>query len=199
MAVIERFYGRIDRNNLCFNQNEVAARLKTERGYTNETILECEKLLLDSVDCRYCAVRTDVLISDEKNIDLGFLKTESKALAKNLSDCSECYIMAVTLGNKVDILLKRLSVLSVAKSYIVDALASALAESAADLAEKIIKGDKECRPRFSPGYADLSLSIQSGVLNILEASKYLGVSVSKTNLMNPQKTITAFIGIKTKE
>ena len=199
MAVIEKFYGKIERESLSFDDNEVALRLKTERGYTNEIIDECKEILLNNVDCRYCAVMVDVSVTEEKNIDLGFLKTESKSLAKNLSGCNRCYIMAVTLGNKVDMLLKRLSVSSVAKHYITDALASALAESAADMAEGLVKADNDCKPRFSPGYADLSLDIQSDVLNILEASRYLGVSISKTNLMTPQKTITAFIGIKNRE
>lgn len=196
MAVIERFYGKIERESLSFDDNEVALRLKTERGYTNEIIDECKQILLDNVDCRYCAVRVDVCVTDEKLIDLGFFKTESSALAKNLCGCNQCYIMAVTLGNRVDMLLKRLSISSIAKHYITDALASALAESAADMAERLVKADNDCKPRFSPGYADLSLDIQSDVLKILEASKYLGVSISKTNLMTPQKTITAFIGIK---
>ncbi|MBE6718950.1 MAG: hypothetical protein E7574_06820 [Ruminococcaceae bacterium] len=196
MAVLEKFYGKIESEKLLFDPNEVALRLKTERGYTNEIIDECKKILQNNVDCRYCAVKADVFVTDESTVDLGFLKTESKSLAKNLYGCTQCYIMAVTLGNKVDMLLKKMSVSSPAKHYITDALASALAESAADTAEAIIKGKSDCTLRFSPGYADLTLEIQPNVLNVLEASKYIGVTISKSLLMTPQKTITAFIGIK---
>lgn len=196
MAVIERFYGKIESNKLSFDPNEVALRLKTERGYTNDTIEECKEELLNNTECRYCAVKAEVFVTDGNTVDFGSFKTESTSLAKNISGCNECYIMAVTLGNKVDFLLKRLSVSSVAKHYITDALASALAESAADIAEEIIKRDNKCSPRFSPGYADLSLNIQSDVLDILDARKCLGITISKSYLMTPQKTITAVIGVK---
>ena len=194
MKAIERYYGKIDKGDLVFNENEIALRLNTGRGYTNDIIEKCKKVLLDTVDCHYCGIRLDVICGQEK-VDFGDFSVDSTALAKNLHGISKCFIMAVTLGSPVDRLLKRLSVSSSAEYYITDALASALAECAADKAELLIKGECKCRVRFSPGYADFSIEKQADVLKVLDAGRLLGISLSKSFLMTPQKTITAVIGI----
>ena len=195
MSIYERYYGKLDCAELYFDENESANRLKTERGYTNDVIEKCKKTLLEHTDCRYCAIRLNIDIKDN-TVDFGEFSVDSKSLAKNLSGGRECFIMAVTLGNGVDRLLKKLSVVSVSEHYISDALASALAECAADIAEEKIKGKETCAPRFSVGYGDFYIEKQSDVLKILDAYKMLGISLSKTYLMTPQKTITAVIGIK---
>ena len=194
-VIIEKVCGKIGVDQLSFESNEVAFRLGTERGYTNETIEKCKPILLGEIDCRYTAVRVKTDVKD-RTVDLGFFKTESFFLANNLKGCDSCFIMAVTLGQKVDMLLKRLSVLSAAEYYITDALASALADCAADRAEDAICGNKIRCPRFSPGYFDLPLELQPEVLKAVEAQKYTGITLSKNYLMIPQKSITAFIGIK---
>lgn len=196
MAVLEKYYGRIDGGRLEPDRNEVALRLKTSRGYTNETVEKCKRELLSAVDCRYCAVRTEIRAEDDI-IELCGFTVRSRDLAKSLEDCNQCFIMAVTLGAKVDMLLKRLEILSVSEHYITDGLASAVAERAADVAEAELRGAYECRPRFSAGYGDLPLEIQPLILNAIEARRYLGISLSDNLLMIPQKSITAFAGIKT--
>jgi len=50
-------------------------------------------------------------------------------------------------------------------------------------------------PRFSPGYGDLSLDHQKGLLKYVEADK-IGISLSETMVMLPEKSITAVIGWK---
>lgn len=195
MSVIEKFYGRIDSRELSFCEAEVSARLKTGYGYTNELIEKCKRVLLENTDCRYCAVR--VPISCKGNlIDFGYFSTSSNSLEKLLKKCDECFIMAVTLGSKVDLLMKRLEALSVSEHYITDALASALAESAADVAEKNIKKELVCSMRFSAGYGDFRLEDQSAILELLDARKMLGITLSTSYLMTPQKSITAVLGIK---
>ncbi len=195
MKLIEKYYGIIENSNLYFCENETANRLKVERGYTNETIEKCKVLLLESVECKYSAVRLEIEVK-ENIIDFGLFSVESSALAKNLANTNECYILAVTLGSKVDRLLTKLSAISLAEHYIVDALSSSLAESATDIAENLIKGENQTKVRFSPGYADFDIKHQSDVLSILDAQKLLGISLSKSCLMTPQKTVTAIIGIK---
>ncbi|MBR5313868.1 MAG: hypothetical protein IKU45_00460 [Clostridia bacterium] len=195
MNELENFYGRIGSNELEFAENEVALRLKTNRGYTNDLIEKCKIKLLENVDCRYSAKRLAVKVSDNIT-DFGFFKVESKDLARLLFGCEECYVFCVTLGNKVDLLLKKLSASSLAEHYITDALSSALAESAADKAEEIIKNNKICTNRFSAGYGDFPLDRQADILSLLNARQYLGITLSKSFLMTPQKTITAVFGVK---
>lgn len=195
MKLIKKYYGKIDSTRLFFDENETALRLKTERGYTNETIEKCKKELLKNVDCRYCAIKVEIEVIKD-TVDFGDFMVKSSSLSKNLFGSNECYIFAVTLGNSVDRLLKKLSVISLSEHYITDALASALAECAADLTEKEISSTTDCKIRFSPGYGDFDIEKQADVLKMLDAQKIIGVSLSKSFLMTPQKTITAIMGIK---
>jgi cobalamin-dependent methionine synthase I len=52
------------------------------------------------------------------------------------------------------------------------------------------------RPRFSPGYGDLSLSVQSDLLNVLDARRNIGLTLSDSLMMIPQKSVTAIVGLK---
>ncbi len=194
MRIKNTYYGIVDAKNVIINESEIAQRLNTERGYTNDVIKKCEDVLRENVRCRYSAVRTDILCEGDV-IDFGFMKAESVDLAKNLQGCNEAFIMTMTLGVDVDRLLTKLSATSAAEHYITDALSSALAEAVCDYAENRLKGDTVCRPRFSPGYGDLSLDIQKNVLKAVSAEKLLGITLSESNLMIPQKSITAIIGI----
>ena len=51
------------------------------------------------------------------------------------------------------------------------------------------------RPRFSPGYGDLPLSVQKDIISLLEAPKRIGLSLNDSLLMSPTKSVTAFAGI----
>lgn len=192
----EIIYEHVDEKELILNANEVAARLNVARGYTSDLIDKCEKMLRSELDCRFSAVKTAVLFPSEDKIDLGFGEFESHSLYRNLSGCREAFIFAVTVGHGVDRLLKRLAVTSVAEHFIADGLASAFAEAACDYADAKIKGGLKCRPRFSPGYGDLPLSIQPDILLSVDAGKLLNITLGKTLLMSPMKSITAIMGIE---
>jgi cobalamin-dependent methionine synthase I len=105
-------------------------------------------------------------------------------------------LFAVTLGLSCERWLKKISLLSPAKHFLADALASAYAEAAAELADTILSKDLDTAPRFSPGYGDLPLSIQKDLICLTEANKYLHIDMQDSFLMIPQKSITAIIGIK---
>ena len=47
------------------------------------------------------------------------------------------------------------------------------------------------RPRFSPGYGDLDISHQQAMFDLLELEKRLGLSLTQTHMMLPEKSITA--------
>ena len=90
----------------------------------------------------------------------------------------------------------KLSSLSPADHFVADGLASSLCEALADEAERIIKENSDCKPRYSPGYGDMSIETQKGLLELLNAGKLLGINLAKSYLMTPIKTITAIVGIE---
>lgn len=189
------FYGEIPQEKLRLNTNEVAARLEIPKDYSNDLVDMCEIRLRKELKCGYSAILTDVTYGKEYMIDLGFGFFESKSLWKNLNETKQAYVFATTIGYGADRLINKLAVSSIAEYFITDALASSFAEAACDYAESLIKENIKCRPRFSPGYGDLPLHIQPQVLDMVSAGKYLNITVNKSLLMSPSKSITAVMGV----
>ncbi len=181
---------------LVLNEGEVARRLHANRGFKMDEIDLCLAELKNAVNCKFSAVRVPVKYLGDSYLDCGFGEFKSATLIKNLQGCKEAFIFAVTLGHGVDRLLNQLSLVSPSKHFIMDALASAMAEAAAERAEEIIKGKLNCRPRFSPGFGDLLLELQPRILELLNAQRLLGITTNKTFLMSPGKSVTAIMGIK---
>lgn len=193
--MIRVFFESIPSDAVELNPNEIAARLKTERGYSNETIEMCRDRLQKAVNYKYSYIRVPVSFPGEDMVDIGFAVVKSKALRRNLLGCSEAFVFAVTSGMGVDRLLMKLSLTSPAENFITDALSSAAVEAACDYADSHIKGNLKCKPRFSPGFADLSLDVQPLLISAVNAGKLLGITLSKAYLMSPVKTVTAIMGI----
>ena len=194
--ILKLFYDEIPANALKLDPIELAARLGTSHTYSNELIKSCEARLRTVLQCRYSAALSTVDCPGEGKLDIGFGEFESKHLIKNFGGAKKAIIMAVTLGHGVDRLIARLSAISASEGFIADALASAYAESAADIAEKRICGDKARPPRFSVGYGDLPLELQPRIVEFLNAGKLLGLTLGKSLLISPKKSITAIVGIK---
>ena len=188
-------YRMIPVEELVLNESETARRLHTAKGFEMLQIDECLAELKKAVNCRFAAVRCPIKYLDDNWLDIGFGEFKSETLIKNLQGCREAFIFAATLGHSVDRLLMQLSLVSPAKYFITDALASSMAESAANLADKLVKGDVSCRPRFSPGFGDLALDIQPKILNLLNAQKLLGITTNMSHMMSPGKSVTAIMGI----
>ena len=106
-------------------------------------------------------------------------------------------LFAVTLGYGVDRLLEREKRCGISRAYLLDAVASAMAEAAADAADAALRAlypDCTFGRRFSPGYGRIGLSAQAPLLSLLEAGVRLGIRQSESSLMHPTKTITAILG-----
>lgn len=192
-------YGTIPMSDLAVDRNEVLARLQMSRNSDIPLSFGCVEELEKSISCKFSAVRTSVMFRDGKFVDCGFGEVLSTSLSKNLKDCRECFVFTVTLGIGVDRYLGKLALTSPSNHFIADAFASAYAESAADKVETFLCGNLKHRPRFSPGYGDLDLSCQAKVLELTTAGRLLGISLNKSLLMSPMKTITAIVGIENEQ
>ena len=185
------------------NEREFAARLGQPVSALQPGLREeCEALLKEAAVYRYCFRKATVTRPGEDELDLGFGAFHSHALTLNLRGCEEAVLFAATLGAGVDRLMKRLSVTSPARHFIVNALASAKAEALSDLANVEIatqvlgETGLACAPRFSPGYGDAPLSIQPGFIQYVNAQKLLGITLSEAYFMYPTKSVTAVVGIR---
>lgn len=115
-----------------------------------------------------------------------------------LADCRQAALMACTLGAEFDRLMRAAQARDMARAVMLDACGSALVEAGCDAAEREIAGRMPglyLTDRFSPGYGDLPLTAQRSLCAALDVTRRLGVSLTDTCLMNPQKTVTAIIGL----
>ena len=188
-------YFSIDREKIDIDEKELKRRLTVSSDFDISAYEKAVKSVFTESTPKACYIRVSVRVN-EHEVTLPFTSISSKDLSKNLSGCKEAFVFAVTLGHGVERLLSKMSRLSSADFFIYDAVGSALAESVCDIAEDMIKGNIPCKPRFSPGYGDLPLSVQRDVLAALNAEKLLGITLTDTNLMIPQKSITAVLGVK---
>ncbi|MBP3581016.1 MAG: hypothetical protein J6K12_07210 [Clostridia bacterium] len=188
----------IDKNSICVNHRELCARLGVDKSFDISQYDVFFKEALDKCQpkCAYTCVPIHLL--EEHVCDFGFMNVKSLDLYKNLSQCDKAFIFAVTLGINAERHLVALSKISKSRHYICDAFYSAFIEGVCDKAQSIISEGFACKNRFSPGYGDLSLEIQHDILHALDASKLLGITLTGSLLMTPQKSITAIMGIKAK-
>ncbi len=143
----------------------------------------------------------DIKVEDNKVYFEDYMTLESEKLAKNLKGCSCAFVFVATTSISVDRIISKHMNLRVSRAVILDAIGSAAVESFADLVCKTIQDENgiNFRPRFSPGYGDLSLSCQGCVLGACDASRKIGVTLSNNNLMIPKKTVSAIAGVRSKD
>lgn len=140
---------------------------------------------------------------DEVYIKNTSLSIESKDLSKLLKNSSHIYIMAVTLGKEIDMQIALMQKKDMLDAVILDACASVYIDKACDdieskIMEKLNAGEF-LTMRFSPGYGDVPLEISEDILQILQAPKRIGLTLTKTHMLFPTKSITAFIGISSQK
>ena len=131
---------------------------------------------------------------------IGKLDVKSKGLGKNLKGCSSVAVFGATLGIEVDRLIQRSSVRNMAKAVVVQACAAAYLEEYCDQIQEELRREKEkealyLRPRFSPGYGDLSLALQKDIFAVLDCPRKIGITLNESLLMSPSKSVTAIIGV----
>lgn len=136
-------------------------------------------------------------------LDLGFAFSTSRSLSRCLDGCDEIILFAATVGVSLDRLIARYNVASPAKAIMLQALGSERVEALCDEFCKdisVLESEKgnALRPRFSPGYGDLSLEMQREIFSALDCTKNIGISLSDGLFMTPIKSVTAIIGIYSK-
>ena len=139
--------------------------------------------------------KTSVDFFGEKGIRFDFGEIESSDLRKNLEGCSSAFIFAATSGSAVDRLILKHTRLSPACVMVTDCIASSGIEVFCDLINDEMKKGRNLKPRYSPGYGDVSLSCQSEILSFLDAYRKIGLTLTESYLMTPVKSVTAIVGI----
>ncbi|MFH0771105.1 MAG: hypothetical protein V1933_00600 [Candidatus Omnitrophota bacterium] len=128
------------------------------------------------------------------------LVIRSRFLAERLKAASKAALFVCTIGERLtDKVNEYVAKGEIAYATVLDAAGSeaaeALAQKVDDLINKEMGGEGfSSLMRFSPGYVDWSIFDQAKILKVLEAVK-IGVKVTKSSIMIPEKSVTACIGL----
>ena len=120
------------------------------------------------------------------------------SIRNHLKGCKKIAMLAATLSNEADKIIRKYQVNNMAKAIIVDAYASVAIEQVCDLAEEDILSympNHYLTYRFGIGYGDLPLELEKDILQVLQAQKYIGLCVTEANILTPIKSVVCIIGI----
>ena len=169
----------------------------------NSKIYQCIKETKNEIDTKYVYQIYDI----KKDLNLNTVQFEntnlilkSKDISELLRDCDKCVLMCATLGFNIEKNIRRYSYNNLTKGIIIDACATTSIEEVCDLVQdsildKVAKEEKSLTMRYSPGYGDLDISANRDILNVLDAHRKIGVTVTNTGIMIPRKSVVALIGI----
>lgn len=142
----------------------------------------------------------DLVENTNDRIHFADVEIISNNLGTNLKECKKVALLAATIGPRVDLEIKRQQHIEPVKAAVMQSVGAMYIEKLVDFTNLEIKKaaseiNANCKPRFSPGYGDLSLDIQKDFFRLLPCSK-IGLSLMDTLIMSPEKSVTAFVGIK---
>lgn len=180
-----------------FDKKEILryAGAKEDTPEISEFIESCIEEVKDKLSYKVCYGMFPVLVKGNL-VDLSFMETESESLAKNLLDCSSFILFGATVGIEIDRLISRYGRISPSRALIFQAIGAERIESLCDEFCHFVNAEYgNIKPRFSPGYGDLPLKVQNDFFRVLEPSRKIGLTLNKSMLMTPTKSVTAIIGI----
>lgn len=193
------------------NQDEVLRYLEYKGQEISkeliEIINECRDFTRQRINPRYILrvyslehksenyKKSKIIKLEGTNIDL-----ESRDLYDLLKNCNKCIVMAATLGIEIEREIRKYSYQNLTKGIIIDACATTAIEEICDLIQseikiKLLKDGKYITQRYSPGYGDLSIFKNIDIINLLDASKEIGLTITQNGIMIPRKSVIAIIGI----
>ena len=175
------------------------AGVKGEVSAFDDLLDECLAEVEGKLIFKVC-YRSFPVAREQDCLSLGFCKTASAALAKNLEGCTRVVVFAATVGIEIDRLIARYGALSPTKALFFQAIGAERIEALCDLFERELADTlarEGCliRPRFSPGYGDFPLEAQRELFAVLDCPRKIGLSLNQSLLMSPSKSVTALVGV----
>lgn len=168
-----------------------------------EMMKECEEQLVKMAVPRFLYKCFDISKYENgiliKNTDI-VLTGES--ICTHLNGCTRIAIIAATLSVQTDRLIRKYSAYDMTKAVIIDALATVAIEQLCDNIELVVKEKeavKDLTSRFGFGYGDLPIQLENDVLSLINATKEIGLCISDSYVLMPQKSVLCIVGLGKKD
>lgn len=109
-------------------------------------------------------------------------------------------VFVLTVGDQIDAEIAKLSQQDFTEAYFLDGVASAMTDGLLQLLKRDLREEAARRGcalayRFSPGYARWDLPEQKKIFKLLKGEE-IGVTLSATCFMTPQKSLSGVFGLK---
>lgn len=169
---------------------------------TTALIDKCEERLLAAAAPKYIWRVFDIERDIEEHGDelrlsgCGF-SLEGLSIRKHLKGCARAAVIAATLSAETDRFLKKTELRDALTGLICDALASALVEQVSEAARSEALSAMECCGTwvFAAGYGDFPLETNRFLIECVDAERRIGVSLTDSCMLIPQKTIVGVMGL----
>jgi len=138
---------------------------------------------------------------DEDGFPILPFSQKSENLKKNLNHCDGYVMFTATIGAEIDRLIRRYEISDSTMGMFLQGVGAERVESLCNYFNDEVKRAAagigyKAHPRFSPGYGDLPITVQKEFLEVLDAGRRLGITLSESYLMAPSKSVTAVIGLE---
>lgn len=165
---------------------------------TRSLVEDCAGQLLAAAQPRW-SFRVFALSFEADGVRLDrSLLLPGQALRAHLSGCGQACVFCATLGAQTDVLIRRAECTDMTRALALDCCASALVEQLCDRVETHLQGQfpgASFPYRFSPGYGDLPLEVNTPLLALLDAPRTVGLCATASHLLTPRKSVTAILGV----
>ncbi|MFA4915476.1 MAG: hypothetical protein WC560_02250 [Syntrophales bacterium] len=149
------------------------------------------------------ALRLPIKENDTARITLSNdLIFESRQLAAFLKHCQEVILMGATAGNDIMRAIEKDAASdNLKRSVVFDAAASEMADASLDWIMSYFKQNLRrenktlMQKRYSAGYGDFLLENQKTIHRLLELDR-IGVKITASCILVPEKSVTAIAGVK---
>jgi len=204
---MERSTFQIKFSDLNINTAQIERSMGYKEGESQETISEMIMRVLKDAES-VCQVKAEYAVYPimkanevEKTIEISNIVFDLKKIVfGQIKRSDSIAVFLCTAGKEIGIrsreAMKEGDLLT---GYIYDVVGSEIADSAADimqnrLRERITAEGKKITNRYSPGYCDWDVAEQHKLFQLMP-DNYCGIKLNSSALMDPEKSVSGFIGI----
>jgi len=176
-------------------------------GESHEPVTELTGKLLKEAES-VCTIKAEYwifpvvkFIEDEKSIAINGVEFNvRKIVYGQIKKADSVAIFLCTAGSEIgNLSRKAMRDGDLLTGYIYDVIGSEVVESAADimqenLLKEMISEGKKITNRYSPGYCGWDVAEQQKLFHLMPGN-FCGVTLNGSSLMNPEKSVSGFIGI----
>ena len=168
-------------------------------GLTGKLLREAESVC--SIKGEYRVFPVAGFFDTEKSIEInGLVFNVRKIVYSQIKKSDSVAIFLCTAGPEIGILSRNsMKDGDLLTGYIYDVIGSEVVEAAADimqdnLLKEMISADRKITNRYSPGYCGWDVAEQQKLFQLMP-DNFCGVKLNDSSLMDPEKSVSGFIGI----